>query len=104
MFMHATTEPAPRLNPVFVDCENVHQIDASVLGSKAVNSTLPLGAKQTKLDAGLVEKLAMESLVGPRLPAGCWAGTCGGLRVRGGRWRWGCGRRGGRGVLRRRCR
>jgi hypothetical protein len=55
--VHATTELAPRLNHVFVDFENVHQIDASVIGSKAVSFTLILGAKQTKLDAGLVEKL-----------------------------------------------
>jgi len=48
---------APPLNHVFVDFENVHQIDASVIGSKSVNFTLLLGAKQTKLDAGLVEKL-----------------------------------------------
>jgi hypothetical protein len=57
MFMNASTELAPRLNHVFVDFENVHQIDASVIGSKAVSFTLLLGAKQTKLDAGLVEKL-----------------------------------------------
>ena len=55
--MSATPELAPRLNHVFVDFENVHQIDASVIGAKAVSFTLLLGAKQTKLDAGLVEKL-----------------------------------------------
>jgi hypothetical protein len=55
--MHATTEIAPRLNHVFVDFENVQQIDASIIGSKAVSFTLLLGAKQSKLDAALVEKL-----------------------------------------------
>ena len=55
--MPATKEIAPPLNHVFVDFENVHQIDASVIGAKSVNFTLLLGAKQTKLDAGLVEKL-----------------------------------------------
>jgi len=50
-------ETAPPLNHVFVDFENVHEIDVSVIGAKSVNFTLLLGAKQTKLDAGLVEKL-----------------------------------------------
>jgi hypothetical protein len=48
--------PLP-LNHVFVDYENVHAIDLTVIGSKAVSFTLLLGAKQTKLDAALVEKL-----------------------------------------------
>jgi hypothetical protein len=55
--MPATTELAPRLNHVFVDLENVHQIDASVIGTKAVRFTLLLGARHTRLDVGLVEKL-----------------------------------------------
>lgn len=55
--MHTTPELAPRINHVFVDFENVSAIDVSLLGSKAVSFTLLLGAKQTKLDAGLVEKL-----------------------------------------------
>lgn len=55
--MPATNEVAPPLNHVFVDFENVHQVDLSVIGAKSVNFTLLLGAKQTKLDAGLVEKL-----------------------------------------------
>ncbi len=57
MPMSATNEIAPPLNHVFVDFENVHQIDVSVIGAKSVNFTLLLGAKQTKLDAGMVEKL-----------------------------------------------
>ncbi|HRJ71510.1 MAG TPA: PIN domain-containing protein [Terrimicrobiaceae bacterium] len=45
------------MNHVFVDFENVHEIDLSVIGSKSVSFMLLLGAKQTKLDAGLVEKM-----------------------------------------------
>jgi len=52
--LHETVTP---LNLVFVDFENVHQVDVSVIGAKAVIFTLLLGPKQTKLDAGLVEKL-----------------------------------------------
>ncbi|MBC8009778.1 MAG: hypothetical protein H7067_06755 [Burkholderiales bacterium] len=48
---------APPMNHVFVDFENVHEIDQTVIESKATNVTLLLGAKNTKLDAGLVEKL-----------------------------------------------
>lgn len=55
--MHSITELAPPVNHVFVDFENVHRIDASVIGSKTVSFTLLLGAQQTKLDADLVEKL-----------------------------------------------
>lgn len=59
--MPATAELAPPLNHVFVDFENVHEIDVSVIGTKAVCFTLLLGARQTKLDAGLVEKLMEHS-------------------------------------------
>src|SRR4029077_13040812 len=53
----ATTDlPAP-VNHVFVDFENVHEIDQKIIGSKTVTFTLLLGAKQTKLDVSLVEKL-----------------------------------------------
>ena len=45
------------MNHVFVDFENVHQVDLSVIGTKGVDFTLMLGARQTKLDAALVEKL-----------------------------------------------
>jgi hypothetical protein len=55
--MAAVNEIAPPLNHVFVDFENVHEIDTSVIGSKSVKFTILIGAKQTKLDAGLVEKL-----------------------------------------------
>jgi hypothetical protein len=40
-----------------VDFENVHEVDHSVIGSKSTSVTLFLGAKNTKLDVALVEKL-----------------------------------------------
>ncbi len=47
----------PPMNYVFVDFENVHSFDPSVIGTKAVSLTILIGAKQTKLDVALVEKL-----------------------------------------------
>jgi len=47
----------PAMNHVFVDFENVHRVDASVIGTKSASFTLLLGARQNKLDAALVEKL-----------------------------------------------
>src|SRR6185436_5440924 len=44
----------PPVNHVFVDFENVHEVDFSIIGAKAVSMTLLLGARQTKLDAALV--------------------------------------------------
>jgi hypothetical protein len=51
------TDLPPPLNHVFVDFENVHEVDLDVIGNKAVSFTLLVGPKQTKLDAKLVEKL-----------------------------------------------
>jgi hypothetical protein len=45
------------MNHVFVDFENVHEVDPALFGAKSVSLTLLLGARQTKLDAALVEKL-----------------------------------------------
>lgn len=45
------------MNHVFVDFENVHQIDLSVIGDKSVSFMLLVGAAQTKLNVELVEKL-----------------------------------------------
>lgn len=64
--MPATAELSPPLHHVFVDFENVHAVDVSILGSRAVCFTILLGAKQTKLDAALVEKL-MEHAASVRL-------------------------------------
>jgi len=52
-----SAEPKPPVNYVFVDYENVHELDLALIGSKTVYFTLLLGALQTKLDAALVEKL-----------------------------------------------
>jgi len=57
MSSHLTPEPKPPINYVFVDYENVHDVDLALIGSKTVHLTLLLGARQTKLDAALVEKL-----------------------------------------------
>jgi len=47
----------PPINHVFVDYENVHAVDPAIIGSRAVHVTLLLGARKTKLDATVVEKL-----------------------------------------------
>lgn len=52
---------SPPMNHVFVDFENVHQVDLSLIGAKSVSFTLMVGAKQTKLDSDLVEKLMAHS-------------------------------------------
>lgn len=51
------TETKSASNYVFVDYENVHKVDLSIVGTKTVYFTLLLGARQTRLDAALVEKL-----------------------------------------------
>jgi len=50
-------ELPPPMNHVFVDFENVHKVDLSIIGRKSVCFTLLVGAKQTKIDATLVETL-----------------------------------------------
>ena len=57
MATHPESEHKPAANYVFIDFENVHEVDLSLIGSKTVHVTLLLGAKQTRLDAALVEKL-----------------------------------------------
>lgn len=52
-----TTELHSPVNHVFVDYENVHEVDLTIIGNKAVHFMLLMGARQTKLDAALVEKL-----------------------------------------------
>ena len=53
---HPTDHPPP-VNHVFVDFENVPEIDLKVISSKTVHLMLLLGPRQTKLDVALVEKL-----------------------------------------------
>src|SRR4051812_41281424 len=48
--------PSP-VNHVFVDFENVHEIDLAIIGRNAVSFTLLMGPRQTKLNVSLVEKL-----------------------------------------------
>lgn len=52
---------APPMNHVFVDFENVHQVDLTLIGAKTVSFTLMVGPNQTKLDTDLVEKLLEHS-------------------------------------------
>ena len=52
-----TNDLPPPVNHVFVDYENVHAVDPTIIGSKTVHVTLLLGAKKTKFDATVVEKL-----------------------------------------------
>ena len=47
--------PAP-VNHVFVDFENVHEIDPATFASKAINLTLLLGPAAKKLDIAIVEQ------------------------------------------------
>jgi hypothetical protein len=55
--MHTTTDlPAPA-NHVFVDFENVQDVDPAVIGNKTVRFTLLVGPRQTRLAVSLVEKL-----------------------------------------------
>ncbi len=51
-----TDLPLP-LNHVFVDFENVHQLDFSVMGSKPVHFTLLVGAQQSRMGVVLVQQL-----------------------------------------------
>jgi hypothetical protein len=47
----------PSMNHVFVDYENIHQMDPDIIGRKSVTVTLLVGAKQTRMDLTVVEKL-----------------------------------------------
>jgi hypothetical protein len=46
---------------VFVDFENVCEVDTTLLENKNVSFTLLLGAQQTKLDVGLVQQLLLHA-------------------------------------------
>jgi hypothetical protein len=50
-------DPLPPINHIFVDFENVHEVDQSIIGQMSVDVTILLGPHQKKLDADLVEKL-----------------------------------------------
>lgn len=55
------TDPSPKTRPpvnyVFVDYENVPDVDLTMIGEKTVYLTLLLGVRQTKLNTELVERL-----------------------------------------------
>jgi hypothetical protein len=51
------SELPPPVNHVFVDCENVHEIDTKVIGQKAVNFMFLYGPKKAKFDVAVVQKL-----------------------------------------------
>lgn len=55
--LHHSTSLPPPMNHIFVDFENVHEVDPALIGAKSVSLTLLLGSQQTDLDAALVEKL-----------------------------------------------
>lgn len=55
--MNPSAEQSPPLHQVFVDYENVHSMDETLLGLPMVKFTLLLGPHQSKLDVGLVEKM-----------------------------------------------
>jgi len=50
-------DQTPPINHIFVDFENVHEVDLSIIGQKSVEVTILVGPHQKKLDADLVEKL-----------------------------------------------
>jgi hypothetical protein len=54
---NANSDLPPSTHHVFVDFENVHKVDPTIIGQKSVSFTLLVGARQTKIDAVLVEKL-----------------------------------------------
>jgi hypothetical protein len=55
--MYMTNSSVPPVNHIFVDCENVPALEHSLIGRKGFSVTVLIGARQTKLDGALVEKL-----------------------------------------------
>jgi len=53
----STNDQLTAVNHVFVDYENVRDIDPTVIGAKNVHLTLLLGAQKAKFDGAIVEKL-----------------------------------------------
>ena len=51
------SELPPPMNHVFVDFENVSECDLTLIGTRLASFTFLLGARQTKLNTTLVEKL-----------------------------------------------
>jgi hypothetical protein len=57
----ASSNPPGPVNHVFVDYENVHEIDLTLIGSKTVTFTLLVGPARKTLDVALVEKLFQQA-------------------------------------------
>lgn len=55
--MSADSTKSAAMNHVFIDFENVSQIDRTMIGAESFHFTIFIGAKQTKLDTSLVEAL-----------------------------------------------
>src|ERR1043166_1014402 len=56
--MHTVTaDLPPPVNHVFIDFENVREVDLAVIGSKTAAFVFLVGPRQMKLDVSLVEKL-----------------------------------------------
>lgn len=50
-------DTSPTVNHIFVDFENVQEIDSAIIGSKTVRFTLLAGPRHTKLDITVVKEL-----------------------------------------------
>lgn len=61
MNSNENADPKRPVNYVFVDYENMHELDPELIGRKTVHLTLLLGAQQKKLDSTLVQKLVAHS-------------------------------------------
>jgi hypothetical protein len=57
MISDAKVDPKLPVNYVFVDYENVHEVDLALFNNKTVYLTLLMGPRQSRLDVELVEKL-----------------------------------------------
>ena len=57
MSIKPTPDLSPSANHVFLDFENVHEVDLAVIGGATVSFTLLVGAQKKKLDIALVEKM-----------------------------------------------
>lgn len=55
--MAPSASPLPAINYVFVDFENVTNLDLALFGQKSVSIAVLVGANQTKLDVNLVQRL-----------------------------------------------
>jgi hypothetical protein len=52
-----TNDLPPPVNYIFVDYENINDVDPAIIGDRTVHVTFLLGAKKTRFDVTVVEKL-----------------------------------------------